>query len=123
MQLFYNFIICFAVLSLEEADSIKEATVVEVPPAVSSDKAKSEKSDSAVDEDDVEEEDDDDDTNTEIMSNQMSPISQNSPTSVSYTQSPYVLTNGSVGGDRNLLSLDKLELRVKQRIHSRKFRE
>ncbi len=58
----------------------------------------------------------DEDDDTEKMSNQMSPISQNSPTSVSYTQSPYTLLS-------NVTTLEKLELRVKQKIHSRKFRE
>lgn len=77
-----------------------------------------------------EEEDDDEGDDTEenendgIMSNQMSPISQGSPLSIGgYSPSPYAAINGLLATDRTLLSLEKLEEQVKQKIHSRKFRE
>lgn len=73
------------------------------------------------------EDDDDDDAdsvhNTEVMSNPMSPISQGSPISLGgYTPSPYTSLS-MAAPDRALLSLEKLEEQVKQKIHSRKFRE
>ena len=83
------------------------------------------------DEEEEEEEDDDDDTNTntntnnneEVMSNQMSPISQNSPISGNgYAPSPYTALN-VIANERSLISMDKLEQLVKQKVHSRKFRE
>lgn len=59
----------------------------------------------------------------ETVSNQMSPISQGSPISANgYAPSPYTALN-VITNDRNLLSLEKLEQLVKQKIHSRKFRE
>jgi microfibrillar-associated protein 1 len=82
------------------------------------------------DEDD-DDDDDDDDTNTntntnnneEVMSNQMSPISQNSPISGNgYAPSPYTALN-VIANERSLISMDKLEQLVKQKVHSRKFRE
>jgi hypothetical protein len=58
-----------------------------------------------------------------LMSNQMSPISQGSPISGNgYAPSPYTALN-VISNDKNLLSLEKLEQIVKQKIHSRKFRE
>jgi hypothetical protein len=61
--------------------------------------------------------------NEEVMSNQMSPISQGSPISANgYAPSPYTALN-VISNDRNLLSLEKLEQLVKQKVHSRKFRE
>lgn len=61
--------------------------------------------------------------NAGIMSNQMSPISQGSPISIGgYSPSPYAALNNIIA-DRTLLSLEKLEEQVKQKIHSRKFRE
>ena len=77
-------------------------------------------------EEEVEEADDDEQEeheNTGEMSNQMSPISQGSPISIGgYSPSPYAALN-SMAVDRTLLSLEKLEEQVKQKIHSRKFRE
>ena len=75
-----------------------------------------------------EEEDEGDETeeneNDGVMSNQMSPISQGSPLSIGgYSPSPYAALNGLLATDRTLLSLEKLEEQVKQKIHSRKFRE
>jgi ribosomal protein L7Ae-like RNA K-turn-binding protein len=53
----------------------------------------------------------------------MSPISQGSPISFSgYSPSPYTALN-VISNERNLISLEKLEEQVKQKIHSRKFRE
>jgi len=81
------------------------------------------------DDDDEEEEDGDeteenDEENDGAMSNQMSPISQGSPISIGgYSPSPYAALNGLLSTDRALLSLEKLEEQVKQKIHSRKFRE
>lgn len=81
-------------------------------------------------EDENEEEDDDDDTNTntntnnneEVMSNQMSPITQNSPISGNgYAPSPYTALN--VIANERIISMDKLEQLVKHKVHSRKFRE
>jgi ribosomal protein L7Ae-like RNA K-turn-binding protein len=53
----------------------------------------------------------------------VSPISQGSPISFSgYSPSPYTALN-LISNERNLISLEKLEEQVKQKIHSRKFRE
>jgi selenocysteine insertion sequence-binding protein 2 len=78
-------------------------------------------------EDEAEDDDDDDDedenNNVDVMSNQMSPISQGSPISISsYSPNPYAALS-MLASDRSLLSLEKLEEQVKQKIHSRKFRE
>ena len=61
--------------------------------------------------------------NEEVMSNQMSPISQNSPISANgYAPSPYTALN-VIANEKALLSMEKLEQLVKQKVHSRKFRE
>ena len=102
--------------SVQESDTQKNDKNIEEAEAVKSNTTQNEVQQE-------EEEDDDDDDDTEIMSNQMSPISQNSPISVSgYSHSPYTLLN-TITNDRNLVSLEELEQRVKQKIHSRKFRE
>ncbi len=75
-------------------------------------------------EEDDEGEDTEENENDGVMSNQMSPISQGSPLSIGgYSPSPYAAINGLLATDRTLLSLEKLEEQVKQKIHSRKFRE
>jgi ribosomal protein L7Ae-like RNA K-turn-binding protein len=56
-------------------------------------------------------------------SNPMSPISQGSPISIGgYTPTTYS-TLSMLANDRTLLSLEKLEEQVKQKIHNKKFRE
>jgi hypothetical protein len=76
------------------------------------------------DEEDGDETEENDEENDGAMSNQMSPISQGSPISIGgYSPSPYAALNGLLSTDRALLSLEKLEEQVKQKIHSRKFRE
>ena len=103
---------------------------------LSNDEVDENENDDDEDDDDEDEDDDDDDNeevednqteeneNTGAMSNQMSPISQGSPISIGgYSPSPYAALNGFINPDRALLSLEKLEEQVKQKIHSRKFRE
>ena len=53
----------------------------------------------------------------------MSPISQGSPISLGgYTPTTYANLS-MIANDRTLLSLEKLEEHVKQKIHNKKFRE
>ena len=60
--------------------------------------------------------------NNNLPSNQMSPISQGSPVSIGgYTPTAYNFN--MLANNRTLLSLEKLEEQIKQKIHSRKFRE
>ncbi|CAF0717197.1 unnamed protein product [Brachionus calyciflorus] len=62
---------------------------------------------------------DESDVNTEILS----PISQPSPLSINgYNPSPYANLN-YISNEKTLVLLEKLEEQVKQKIHSRKFRE
>lgn len=77
-------------------------------------------------EEEEEEEEDEEDEDTHSLGNNTeitSPISQQSPISINgYTPSPYAALN-LIANDRTLISLEKLEEQVKQKIHSRKFRE
>jgi hypothetical protein len=71
-----------------------------------------------------EDDEENDDVNGKSLSNPISPISQASPVSMNgYTPVPYAPLNIAPNSNANLISLEKLEEQVKQKVHSRKFRE
>lgn len=61
--------------------------------------------------------------NHALMSNHMSPISQGSPISMGGYTPTTVNTLDQLANNKVLISLEKLEKQVKQKIHNRKFRE
>lgn len=106
----------------EDNESIKTFTLKENEKSENKEES-SENHNEENEEDDEDDDDEDENNNVDVMSNQMSPISQGSPISISsYSPNPYAALN-MLASDRSLLSLEKLEEQVKQKIHSRKFRE
>jgi len=65
---------------------------------------------------------DDDDLNNATAGSKKSPISQGSPISIG-PFTPTANTLDQLANNKTLISLEKLEEQVKQKVHNRKFRE